>query len=61
MHFYCMKEEAKKGKDKQKDMIMEITHPQFHRRRGWSLCSWCGGHAVEDKQTEGPTVREIKK
>lgn len=31
---------------------MKTTYPQFHRRRGWSLCSWCGGHAVEDRHKE---------
>ena len=24
------------------------THPQFHGRRGWSLCSWRGASAVEE-------------
>lgn len=33
-----------------------VTHPQFHRRRGWSLCSWCGCHAGE---AEIGTVRKI--
>lgn len=39
---------------------MKITHPQFHGRRGWSLCSWCGAYAAEDRQTQGPTVRETE-
>lgn len=34
-----------------KERQMEITHPQSHRRGGWSLCSWCGAHAVEDRHT----------
>lgn len=27
------------------------TYPRFHRRRGWSLCSWCGDHSGKNKQT----------
>lgn len=64
-NFYFKKKEAKtenKKKAKTKALMgTEITHPQFHRRRGWFLCSWCGAHSVKDRQRKGQTVREIEK
>lgn len=36
----------------------EWTHPQFHRRRGWSLCSWRGAHAMG--RMEGQKVMEMQ-
>lgn len=37
---------------RQKIHKKEITHPQSHRRRGWSLGSWCAAHAVDGQRLE---------